>query len=417
MKIRSIIILLTVPLFLAMAAVNGALLYSQQKAEMSRALGDQALAAAVVTAEFISVMDDPQRELAKPLRQQAIDAASRQVVGLQGIYLVDPDGSVMSLMTDSADWSPQSYAPVVTARIVGTTEGTGEPRFVAALAPGGNGRFVAARIDSEPMFAQIDDIKRAILLIVLGASIFSAGLSWFVARRIGRELRINGQSLAAIGAGDMVSKDDGFRIRETRDLADAVRLMGASDTAAEMRNRRVIARNDRKRTLDEALGRSRALLFQSVEKEVAGAQIAMRICGDAPPGAFFALIASDDEASAVIGCSMDNDPVNALAQAAAARRFIEANLIDIGAEKCLSLAREAYQIEELDIIAWGTDEPLQCDARLLCITDAHFDAGAKRYVSANPGATPEEWLEGIEVLLAPSGIFVAVGPSGSAERG
>ena len=60
MKIRSIIILLTVPLFLAMSGVNGALLYFEQKAEMSRALGDQALAAAVVTAEFVSVIPKAQ---------------------------------------------------------------------------------------------------------------------------------------------------------------------------------------------------------------------------------------------------------------------------------------------------------------------------------------------------------------------
>ena len=119
----------------------------------------------------------------------------------------------------------------------------------------------------------------------------------------------------------------------------------------------------------------------------------------------------------MIGCCTDNNPVSALAQAAAARRFIEANLIYMGAEKCLSRAREAYQIEELDIVTWRADEPLQRDAQLLCIAEAHFDAGAKRYVSLNPGATPDELLEGIEVLLAPSGIFIAIGASGSGNRG
>ncbi|MEH6662753.1 MAG: hypothetical protein V7679_13975 [Parasphingorhabdus sp.] len=416
MKIRSIIILLTVPLFLAMSGVNGALLYFEQKAEMSRALGDQALAAAVVTAEFVSVMDDPQQELAKPLRRKAIDAASGHIVGLEGIYLVDPKGSVMSLTTNAVDWAPQSYAPVAKARIVRTIEGVDVHRFVAAFAPAGGGRFVAARIDAESMFAQIDDIKRTILLLVLGTSILGAGLSWFVARRIGRELRVNDRSLAAISAGDTISEDDGLQIRETRDLADAVRLMGASHIAAEKRNRRVIARNDRKRDLDQTLVRLQALHFKPIQKDAGGCRVAMRICGKVSAGAFFALGASDQAASAVIGRCIDDDPVSAMAQAVAARRFIEVNLTALGTEKCLTIAREAYRIEELKTMEWQTDEPLQCDARLLCIADARVEVGAKRYMSANPSAAPEKWLDGIEVLLAPSGIFVAVGCSGSAER-
>lgn len=420
MKIRSIIMLLTVPLFLAIVAVNGALLYFQQKAEMSRALGDQALAAAVVTAEFISAMEDPQRELAKPLRRQAIDAASRQIVGLQGIYLVEPGKSVMPLMTNAADWTdwvPPSSAFVAKAHISRATGDLGESRFIAALAPAGRGRFVAARIDAEPMFAQIEDIKRAILWLVLGTSMFAAGLGWFVARHIGRELRINGQSLAVIGAGDPLPIVDGLRIRETRDLADAVRLMGASDIAAEIRHRRVIERNDRKRDFDQALDRSRALLFQPVERNAGGARIALRICGEAHPGAFFALVASDDGASAVIGWCKDHDSVTAFAQAAAARRFIEANLIEMGTEDCLSLARDAYRIDEMESIAWRSGEPMQRDGRLLCIADTRCEAAAKRYVAENPGATPDQWLEGIEVLIAPSGIFVAIGISGSAKCG
>ena len=40
MSIRRTIILLTVPLFLGLALINGALLYFQEKAEMAQALGD-----------------------------------------------------------------------------------------------------------------------------------------------------------------------------------------------------------------------------------------------------------------------------------------------------------------------------------------------------------------------------------------
>ena len=415
MKIRSIIIVLTVPLFLAMSGVNGVLLYFQQKAELSRSLGEQALAAAVVTAEFISAMDDPQKKLIQPLRRQAIDAAGRQVVGLEGIYLVDSAGPVMSLMTDSVDWKPPSDVSADGPVMVRTTGNAGEDRFVAALAPAGNGRFVAARIDAEPMFAKIDNIKRIILMLVLGASIFAAALSWLVARRIGCELEFNGRTLAAIMRGDTMVETDGLRIRETRDLADAVRLMDASNGAAEMRYRRVIARNDRTRDIDQAVARSRAMMFGPVAVDVGGTRIAMRIIGETPPGAFFALAAYRGQASAVIGCCKDDDPVAALAQATVARRFLEANMFDMDADKCLSLAREAFGIETLEVISWRTDKSLQDKAQLLCMTDTQSKATAERYISATPGASPEVWLEGIEVLLAPSGIFVAVGESVSVD--
>src|SRR5690606_28959775 len=68
MSIRSIILAAAIPLFILLAAVNGALLYYQSRAEMLHGLDQRALAAAVTTAEFLSepaqpqaIVDDPQR--------------------------------------------------------------------------------------------------------------------------------------------------------------------------------------------------------------------------------------------------------------------------------------------------------------------------------------------------------------------
>ena len=65
MRIRSIILAAAIPLLLLLAAVNGALLYFQTKAEMRRGLDARALAVAITTAEFLSAMDDPAARLAK----------------------------------------------------------------------------------------------------------------------------------------------------------------------------------------------------------------------------------------------------------------------------------------------------------------------------------------------------------------
>jgi HAMP domain-containing protein len=406
MSIRRTIILLTVPLFLGLALINGALLYFQEKAEMSQALGEQALAAAVTSAEFISAMERPQEELARPLRAKALQAAARHVTGLDGIYLVMPGAESQALVPPSRPWSLDGLVqPGRAHSLPAQADATGH-RYVVALAPTVGGAFVAARIDAEPMFARMDTIRYAIVLIVLVSGVIATVLALFVARRIVRELDENHRMIAAIAAGDAIPSDQEMTIREVRDLAGAVRLMEASSKAAAERSRRVTARRDRKRTVETALAANRDSEFAPVVRTLAGAQVAARICGDAPLGVFFALCAKSDRGMVVLGRCAGETPQQAFAQAVATRRYLESNGCATLAQECLAKAKAEHAIEELRFVEWTVTDPPS--PSLLALTDEAAAARAAGYAERNRDVAPADLLDGIERLLEPSGVFAAV---------
>lgn len=407
MSIRRTIILLTVPLFLLLALVNGALLYFQEKAEMSQALSDQALAAAVSTAEFVSSMENPGAELAEPLRARTLQAAADRITGLDGLYLALPGTPPRPLVKAAQPWVLQGLERPAKARALPLDADSAKPRHVVALAPVAGGGFVAARIDAEPMFAQMSAIRHAVALIVLVAGLTAAALSWFVARRITRELERSRQAIAAIAAGEPLPGDQGLTIREARDLADAVRLMESSSKAATERSRRVTLHKDRERTVDTAIAASRGDRFAPVSCTLAGARVAARICGEAAPGSFFALCENGNRGAIVLGRCAGASPQQAFAQALAARDFIEANLFALPEGDCLAAATAAHGLEETRILAWTAAEA-PGEARLVILVDARMAENAATYVERNRDAAPAEVLDGIELLLAPTGVLAAV---------
>ena len=272
MSIRGTITLLTVPLFLLLAIVNGALLYFQEKAEITEALGNQALAAAVSSADFIQAMDHPRDELLEPLRATALKRAARRIHGLEALYFIAPGARPQALFPAARSWSLAGLRAPEESRFLPVRTDSDGRRYIAALAPTRGGGFVAARIDAEPMFARMAAVRRMVALIVLLAGLTAAALAWFVARRIVRELEANRQAIAAIGAGEPVADDGGLSIREARDLADAVRLMDASREAAAAHSRRVAAQRDRDRTPGSALAAQSAAVFAPIAQAAAGAR-------------------------------------------------------------------------------------------------------------------------------------------------
>jgi len=400
LSIRRTITLLTVPLFLLLALVNGALLYFQERAEKTQALAGQALAAAVATAEFVSSMENPRAALAEPLRARTLQSTADRIPGLNGLTLVLPGAPAHPLLKSARPWVPQGLERPAKALALPLDSNGARPRHIVALAPVAGGGYVAARIDAEPLFAQMTKVQRAIGLIVLIAGFTAAVLSWFVARRITRELELNGRAIAAIAAGEPVIGDQGLSIREARDLADAVRLMESSSKAAATRSRRVTLHKDRERTVDTAIAASRAVHFAPEARPLAGAQVAARICGDAPPGSFFALCESGNRGVVVLGRCTGASAQEAFAQAVAARAFIEANWFTMPEGECLAAAQA---IAETRVLAWTAP-----DGGLVILADDRTAAAADAYAKRNRDAAPGEVLDGIELLLEPAGVFAAV---------
>jgi hypothetical protein len=246
-------------------------------------------------------------------------------------------------------------------------------------------------------------------------SVFAAALSWFVAQRIVRELRWNGLYLANSTAFPGPEQTTGvaqLKIRETRDLSDAAALMNASREAAETRHRRDAERSDQRRDIHTASRQLHTETFPNGVFVIGDTEIAVRMCGTVPTGAFYAVAIPDGDSGAVhvvIGRCLASAPDADLTNAAATRRFIEDNLITLGRERCLSLAKQAFEIETLDWIACPGAPTDQHHTALLCDTEEQTAADAHRIVQNSGNLAPDQILNAVASLLNPVGIFVTLG--------
>lgn len=406
MTVRAIIMALTVPLFLLIAAINGAVLYYQEQSELSRALSEQARSAAVVVGEFVAEMDDPGSELAKPLRQQALDNAVGQITGLRGLYLVERSGSVTPLQSGATYWEPPVEWQGETAQLSQFEE---DEQFFAEIVPAGEGRAVAARVDAAPLAANRQQIGWILAAIIASVSVIAAGLGWFVAGRVVREIGLIGRYFAAVDTAQADAGTGGsehrLTIRETRDLADAVRLMRASHTAAENRHARHTARKDRERSIESATADLQREVFTDAVIELGSGKGAVRLCGELPAGSFYAAVSDGDETHIVLGRCAGEGGESALANAIAARDFIAGKVSKLGRDRCIELARKAFRIEQLEVLTAGEEIALACIASPQASTDA------KRIAANSKGLSPAELLAAIDALIEPDGIFASVAVS------
>lgn len=407
MTIRTTIILLAVPLFVLLAAVNGALLNFQEEAEITQALHEQAEAAAVTSAAFIARMENPHATLAAPRRAAALAAAARELPGVDALYLVSEGSPPRALFPPSRGWVPGAYRRPDRVEVRPVSGAVGD-RHVVALGPAAPGSYVVARIDAEPLMHKIAGLRRFELFIVLAAGLIATALGWLIARRITDELGVSAAAIAAIGAGRQSEPGKAPTIREAGDLADAVRLMKSSNDAAARRDELVLASNDRVRTVGSAFSAWRGAQFAPLDRSLATRRVALRQFGDAPLGCFFALCEDGDQAAIVVGRCHASAPADALASGLAARRFLEANMFAIPPEECLALARAAYAIAELRSVVWRAGESLKAADRLVALTDDESARGAAAHAARNPDAAPDRLLDSLAVLIAPDGVFAAL---------
>jgi len=406
MRIRSIILAAAIPLLLLLAAVNGALLYFQTKAEMRRGLDARALAVAITTAEFLSTMDDPAARLANPVRRTALISATRQVEGLDGLYLINATGRTIALVPPDRRWTPDRTVPRSAAE-VGPLTNSGGNRHIVARARVAGGGFVVARIDAEPLFARLDDLLRWIAAGVAAAGIIGLAAGWHVARRIRHELDASRHLMAALDTGAPLPDTGALTIAEASDLAAALRLLDANRRAALSGLDKRLAQEDRDRTDAAALATWRSAAFPAIDATTAGARVAARLCGDAAPGSFFALCETQGQAALVAG-ECDGAPREALVQAIAARDFLERHWHERTPDDALRTLRESFAATQLRHLAWSESEP-PAAPRLLAIIDAA--TAAESYVRTAPDAPPATTVDRIDALLEPDGILAVVGPA------
>lgn len=409
MKTRLIILVFSMPLFMALAGLNGALLYFQERSESASAMNEQALSAAIAAAEFASSLDNPESVFSDPSRSKAIAAAARHIKDLDGFYLIDRDNGVSALSPASTPWPLDDLSRPSNPTVMAITPDTSTHPYVVALAPAGVTSFIAVRLDASPMVARLATLRSHILLIVCISGIIGAILAWQVSRRITRDLAQNREAIDALEAGEASgSAENVFAIREARELADAVQLMYASQRAAAKRLDLEATRQDRERTHDSSVLKYRKSVFGPFSQRIVGADVAVRLFGDAPAGCFFVVCSTENRAIVVAGRCVAKVSVDAFALALAARRYLEDNLLTGNLNECLELAKTAFNVEELEYAEWRTDEPLTPGVRFLAIADAEIRQKTERFSLTDPNAAPTDMLDSIETLLMPAGVFAAV---------
>jgi hypothetical protein len=414
MTIRRTFLLLVAPLFLLLAGINGALLFVWERGEAARGLDGQAIAAAVTTAAFAAGSDDLARTLSDPRRDAALRAAAANIRGLDGLYVVTGDSGPVRIAGRADAANPGRLTPPTRPVALPITVSPAGRHLATALAPASGGRYVIAQIDAEPLFAQVAGLVRLVTALMAAAAVVGFGLAWWVASRIARELARNATMIAAIRAdADAAAEDEtDLTIRETRDLAHAVRLMKTGVDGRLARGGRELAMRDRRRDEAASVADFHETAFPPLAVEAAGAAVAVRMLGDAPAGSFYALSQAGGRGGLVLGECEGVTPAEALAQALAARRFFERRLLDGPAAERVAQGQAAFGLKRVAWVDWGAAAP----ATSLTLLDGDNGEKAQAYARRSGGLAASAVADDLAALLAANGVAAVLKPV-SAERG
>lgn len=391
MRVKAIIIAFTVPLFMLLACVNGALLYVQDKAEMTRALDAQATAAAVTTAQFLSARPD-----AKMLSPEQADRLSRAAAHIDGLER-------MVLVRDTA--------PDVT--LLGSRSPANSKYIVTATAPVGSAAdprgTISAQIDSTPMYERLSALRYNIILLVIGAGLIGAILGWFLGHRISRELNHVTALIDSFFDGEVEQDQKKLTIRETIDLSNAVQLMGTSMRAAMSRQDRQMAYAEVNRDEYSSVQSYRKSCFPPVKKEACGTAIAIRMLGDTAAGCFYAIAQNEQEAAVIIGECGGDKPALALANALAAQEYFERNILNGSADRIIEAGARAYSVTGINWMKWDKASP--ASSQIMALFTDEDSERAYAYHALNPELEPDILIDDLAVLLKPSGVIAVLGPA------
>jgi len=408
MSIRRTFLLLVVPLFLLLASVNGALLYFWERAEAERGLDQQAIAAAVTVAAFAEARGDIAEVF---VRTAPFRAAGGDLAGLE---IVAADHTVTRLIGNgSGIWFSHPWN-IRAPEALDIGPNPSGRRVASAVAPMTGGGYVLAQIDAEPLFDQVAELQRLIAGLVAAAGLIGLVLALIIARGIVRELAANSALIEALRTDAPGGEADGLRLRETRDLALAVRLMRTSVSGRLARGRHELARRDRERDEAASVAAYRETAFPPLSTDAAGTGVAARMLGAAPAGSFYALCVASDRAALVLGECPGETPAAALARALSARSFFAAHVLDGDPEDRLAEGRKAFEIGRVEWLAWSETDPP--GARALALLDGDDAGRAAAYVRHGVGLSPGEMLDDLTTLLQGRGALAVVGPA-SAEGG
>jgi hypothetical protein len=390
MSVRIIILLLALPLFLLLAAVNSLLLYREDTANMEAGLRNQALAAAVTVAEFVSNSPDPIAYLAEPRRLAALSRVNKEIAGLDALYMTSPARPPLNLLASPIP-DMRRDVPPDKAYVLNTRVAAGGRHLITALAPVGRSMVVVADIDAGPLARRAFQLKRNSILLIAASAILAMLIGLILAHRVIGEFY---RTRAIIDSRGDHARDRPLRIREVRDLADAVRLIDAS-VASELE------RLGKSREGDPAIGiaAARARHFPDISIDHRGVALSIRLLPNAPAGAFYACKAVENGVLFAVG-EVAGEPAAAFASAVALRAYLVAGPADEFIER-LSFAARVFGTTKADFreLHAGSGGFIS-----LCLNG---NGGAMRdYAAHNPELDPDGLTTDLAALFPDAGIIL-----------
>ena len=390
MSVRTIIILLALPLFLLLAGVNSLLLYRQEVADVEQGLRGEALAAAVTVAEFARVARDPIAELGAPGRLAAVRAAGARIPGLDALYLAAPDGRILNLLHRPAIVRYSLKAPPRPIIIGNWRDNEAQP-LIAARAPAGRDYVAVADIDARPLVRRAFHLKRLSIALVAGSAALAILLGLIVAARVAREFR-RVRSIAAARGG--VATEARLGIGEVRDLAAAIGLIDKSVVAELERLDHHGAQG-----IEAGIRAMRARHLPDLSTVRNGIALSIRALSDAGPGAFHLHRFTADGGCTVILGEVPGEPATAFASAMALTAYVQAGA-DADFERRAGAAMAAYGCGSVRRATFAS-MPLA-----LALHDAAGAAAA--YLDRNPELDADALTADLAVLLPKAGIVAAM---------
>lgn len=391
MSVRTIIILLALPLFLFLAGINSILLYDEETRDMEAGLRGEALAAAVTVAEFARQAEDPFSELGEPGRQAAIRDAGRKIPDLRALYITRPDGALLNLFDRPAILRDGLVVPEHARVVSNWTDPQGNP-LITAIAPDGHGAMIVAEIAAEPLARRTFHLKRLSLTLIAGSAGLAVLLGLLISRRVGRAFS---RTRAIIETRSGSSDDAALGIREVRDLADAIGLLDKSVTSELQR---LTLRPEG--GLAEGLAALRARHLPGIERVESGVALSIRPLPNAPAGCVHVALPCDGGWSIALGVA-GGEPAAALADAIAARDHVAAGSPGSFQDR-LDVATSAFGID------WRVVVPCATAGAFALMADP---AALAAYSVRNPDLTADALAGDLAILFSESGVVAAVTPA------
>ena len=402
MKVRTQTILGITPIFVALGAAIGVVMYTTERAELTWSLEEEVSSLAVSIAEFYYEgrpdpgVEDLGIKLNRERIETILDYGQLERVryfeitegGIELSWAVGDEAFDPRTSPSERDFVDANSTTGYTVREIQRTE-DGTP-VASSLAPVRNAEseviaYIEALVNASRLEVRSQQVLWRASLLTLGLSLvgylLSVGISRFLTRRLSQLERAS--RIVAEGGYDQEIQ---FRtIKEVNDLGGTFNTMSSiiRDTLAKARSQLVEA--EQFREPEDLASASRRLGQAEQQADVGPSRWLAGVAGSRSSGAFAGLVNVDQHPVGLIGRVAEDDPLESTTRAQAAQAFLGRLLEDgqsfeaavtrvaplFDLEACQVISSPGGKPETLRVIHWEADGTFQESTVSLGVDEAH----------------------------------------------